>query len=113
MALQEHRVEGKASRPAPSLQSIPAFCADNGISRSLLYRLVREGRGPRLTKVARRTLISSEAAAEWRAHMQRETEEIVARPNTFKHRGCQIGRGRFSPIRGRHYGAATELPVSL
>jgi predicted DNA-binding transcriptional regulator AlpA len=75
MASEAICVDGTAPRPAPSLQSVPAFCADNGISRSLLYRLVKEGRGPRLTKIASRTLISSEAAAEWRARMERETEQ--------------------------------------
>jgi predicted DNA-binding transcriptional regulator AlpA len=75
MAFEVHCADGMASRPAPSLQSVPSFCSDNGISRSLFYRLVTEGRGPRVTKVARRTLISSEAAADWRARMERETEQ--------------------------------------
>ena len=75
MAFEVHCVDGMASRPAPSLQSVPAFCADNGISRSLFYRLVTEGRGPRLTKIARRTLISSASAADWRARMEQETEQ--------------------------------------
>jgi predicted DNA-binding transcriptional regulator AlpA len=61
----------------PSMLSVRAFCADNGLSRSLLYRLLKDGRGPRLTKVLRRTLISSEAAAEWRARMERETEQVA------------------------------------
>jgi len=56
-----------------SFLSVPAFCVDHGVSRSLFYRLIKEGRGPRLTKIARRTLISAEAAAEWRAKMERET----------------------------------------
>jgi hypothetical protein len=41
------------------------------------YRLVKEGRGPRLTKIASRTLVSAEAAAEWRARMERETEQTA------------------------------------
>jgi hypothetical protein len=120
MALQVHCVDGAGACRTPSLQSIAEFCADNVISRSLFYNLVKEGRnlvkegrGPRLTKVSRRTLISSEAAAEWRARMQRETEEAAARPKTFKYRGGQIGQGRFSRIRGPQYSARTELPVSL
>ena len=59
----------------PSMLSVSAFCADNGLSRSLFYRLLKHGRGPRLTKIARRTLISAESAAEWRARMERETEQ--------------------------------------
>jgi hypothetical protein len=55
--------------------TIPAFAAEHSISRSLLYRLIKEGRGPRLTKIARRTLISAEAAAEWRTRIERETPQ--------------------------------------
>jgi predicted DNA-binding transcriptional regulator AlpA len=55
--------------------SVPAFCADHSLSRSLFYRLVKEGRGPRLTKIARRTLVSAEAAAEWRTRMEQQTEQ--------------------------------------
>jgi predicted DNA-binding transcriptional regulator AlpA len=94
MASQVHCVDGMASRPAPTLQSVPAFCSDNGISRSLFYRLVTEGRGPRLTKIARRTLISSVAAAEWRARMEQETEQASARPRSTEHPGRRVGRER-------------------
>ena len=73
--LGPHETEGHFTMP--SMLSVAAFCADNGLSRSLFYRLLKDGRGPRLTKVLRRTLISSEAAAEWRARMERETEQAV------------------------------------
>jgi predicted DNA-binding transcriptional regulator AlpA len=66
-----------------NMLSIPVFVAEHGISRSLFYRLVKEGRGPRLTKIASRTLISAEAAAEWRARMERETEQVPPRPKAF------------------------------
>jgi hypothetical protein len=59
----------------PSMFSVSAFAAEHGISRSLLYRLLAEGRGPRIAKVHGRTLISTEAAADWRAKMERETEQ--------------------------------------
>jgi predicted DNA-binding transcriptional regulator AlpA len=58
-----------------SMLSVPVFLAEHGISRSLFYRLVNEGRGPRLTKIGGRTLITAEAATEWRARMERETEQ--------------------------------------
>ena len=48
---------------------IPAFCKAHNISRALLYKLLREGRGPALMKCGRRTLISTEAAAEWRRNV--------------------------------------------
>jgi predicted DNA-binding transcriptional regulator AlpA len=69
--------------------SVPAFCRDHGVSRSLFYRLLKEGQGPRLTKVARRTLISAEAAAEWRARMERQTEQAATKAPAGKRR---VGR---------------------
>jgi predicted DNA-binding transcriptional regulator AlpA len=59
----------------PQLISIKQFCADHGISRSFLYKLVALGRGPRLSKLGTRTLISAEAAADWR----RDLEQAGAR----------------------------------
>ena len=57
--------------------TIPEFCADHGgISKSFFHKLVNEGRGPKIFKVGRRTLISSEAAAEWRALMESQTSQI-------------------------------------
>jgi predicted DNA-binding transcriptional regulator AlpA len=57
------------------MMSVPRFVEDHGISRSLFYRLLKEGRGPRISKVHGRTLISAEAAAEWRARIERETAQ--------------------------------------
>ncbi len=50
--------------------SVPQFCSEHGISRGLFYRLLREGCGPRVIKAGRRTLISQEAAEEWRRRME-------------------------------------------
>jgi predicted DNA-binding transcriptional regulator AlpA len=72
--------------------SVPEFLAEHGISRSLFYRLVKEGRGPRLTKIATRTLVSTEAAAEWRARMERETAEATPRSKGAEHHGRGIRR---------------------
>lgn len=54
-------------------QSVESFCKSNGISRSLFYKLRRQGRAPRIMKIGRRTLISEEAASEWRRAMERNT----------------------------------------
>ena len=59
-----------ADRPA---STIPQFCVDHGISRTLAYQLIKNGKGPRLMKLGRRVLISAEAAAEWRQRMENET----------------------------------------
>jgi hypothetical protein len=53
--------------------SIVEFCRLHDISRSLFYVLREKGEGPRVMKVGRRTLISAEAAAEWRKNMEHMT----------------------------------------
>jgi hypothetical protein len=53
--------------------SIPQFCSAHSISRALLYILLKDGRGPAVMKVGKRTLISVEAAAAWRKRMECET----------------------------------------
>jgi hypothetical protein len=55
------------------MMDIHTFVEEHAISRSLLYRLWSEGRGPRITKVHGRTLISAEAAADWRREMEQAT----------------------------------------
>src|SRR4051812_7470475 len=46
--------------------SIREFCAAHGISQGLYFKLKRQGVGPRELKAGTRTIISIEAAAEWR-----------------------------------------------
>ena len=53
--------------------SIQEFCKLHDISRSLFYVLREKGEAPRVMKVGRRTLISVEAAAEWRKNMEQMT----------------------------------------
>ncbi len=50
--------------------SIAHFCLAHGISRATFYNLVKRQLAPRLMKVGKRTLISTEAAAEWRTRME-------------------------------------------
>lgn len=57
----------------PATYTVASFCKAHNISRSYLYLLWTEGRGPRRTKLGRRTLISGEAAAEWRSQMEAQT----------------------------------------
>jgi len=46
--------------------SITEFCLRNSISSALFFKLAREGRGPRVMRIGRRTLVTRESAAEWR-----------------------------------------------
>ena len=50
--------------------SVVAFCTEHGISRAHFYNEKKRGRGPTVMKVGKRTLISAEAAAEWRRRME-------------------------------------------
>ena len=50
--------------------SIPEFCRKHGISRAHFYNLSKSGDAPTVMRVGRRTLISTEAAAEWRRRME-------------------------------------------
>ncbi|MBC7601229.1 MAG: hypothetical protein H7255_01015 [Ramlibacter sp.] len=56
-----------------SAATVPQFCDGHNISRTHFYELIKLGRAPRLMKVGRRTLISQEAAADWRQRMETET----------------------------------------
>lgn len=55
--------------------SIQHFCVAHGISRATFYNLVKRQLAPRLMKVGKRTLISAEAATEWRIRMERPLKE--------------------------------------
>jgi predicted DNA-binding transcriptional regulator AlpA len=61
----------------PPCYTILGFCADHHISRAFLYKLKKEGKAPKFFKVGRRTLITAEAAAEWRALMEAQTDQAV------------------------------------
>ena len=56
------------------IYSVTEFCREHGISRGLFYQLLKEGRGPRVMKVGRRTLVSREAAEDWRRRMEGATQ---------------------------------------
>ena len=53
-------------RGPPLAMSIRVFCALHGISEDMFYKMKRDGWGPDTMKVGSRTLISHEAAADWR-----------------------------------------------
>jgi hypothetical protein len=57
-------------------KGINRFCEDEDISRSALYKLWKEGRGPRYFNIGNRRHISDQAAAEWRARMEAVAENV-------------------------------------
>jgi hypothetical protein len=54
----------------PMALSVSQFCQLHGISRVLLYKLWKQGIGPRVMQVAGRTLVSRESTALWRREME-------------------------------------------
>jgi len=58
-------------QPVPTLaMSIPQFCTAHNISEGFYYKLKKQKLNPREMKVGTRTLITFEAAADWRAERQ-------------------------------------------
>jgi excisionase family DNA binding protein len=53
--------------------SVAEFCRAHGISRGTFYKLLSAGLAPTAVKIGRRTLISTEAAQEWRRRMEQES----------------------------------------
>ena len=58
-------------------QSIDEFCVSHGISRAMFYKILSQGRGPRVMKVGTRTLISEEFAAAWRRQCEAQVRVRV------------------------------------
>jgi hypothetical protein len=50
--------------------SIPEFCVRHRISTALFFKMLREGRAPRVMRAGRRTLITREAAEDWRRALE-------------------------------------------
>src|SRR6516165_5725741 len=66
-----NRPQARAPPASPGAEvcafSIPEFCRVHGnMSQAFFHALIAKGRGPRIMKVGARTMISVEAAAEWR-----------------------------------------------
>ena len=68
----------RAPDPPLGAYTVDGFCDAHGFGRSLFYKLQCANKGPRTFKAGRRTLISVEAAAEWRRRMENEAEQAAA-----------------------------------
>ena len=76
--------------------TITEFCAVEKLSRSQLYKLWKQGIGPRFYKIGNRPRISAEARREWR--QKREAEAAHSAGYQAGH-GASFGRP-VSPSRG-------------
>jgi predicted DNA-binding transcriptional regulator AlpA len=64
-----------------SALTVDEFCeAHGGISVPFFYKLIKQGKAPRIMKIGARTLISQEAAADWRRAMEEETAAAPKMP---------------------------------
>ena len=54
----------------PQTLSVNQFCKKFGISTSMFYKLGRQGKGPKILKIGKRTLITAEAAQAWQEQME-------------------------------------------
>lgn len=59
--------------------SVQQFCDAHGFTKVMFYKLLKQGRGPRFMKIGTRTLISIEAAADWRRSMEDGAELMQPR----------------------------------
>lgn len=109
---REIKMRARAPRPLPPVYELAAFsvfgfCVAHGLSRSLFYRLLRAGEGPRVMKCGRRTLISVEAARDWRLTRERAATTAasvrgpVDCPSRKRHLH-RVGDGRSRPHARRH-----------
>ena len=58
--------------------TIEEFCKSHRISRGTFYNLLKAGHGPSIMKVGSRTLVSAEAAADWRRKVEATTAQAAA-----------------------------------
>lgn len=64
--------------PPVGAYSVGQFCQAHNLSPAMFYKMRAAGLGPDVMRAGRRTLISTEAAARWRA--QCEAQEAAAHP---------------------------------
>jgi hypothetical protein len=53
-----------------AVYSIAEFCHAHRVSKAFFYNLLKRGKGPTVMKVGTRTLVSDEAAKDWRQRME-------------------------------------------
>jgi hypothetical protein len=65
MSLEHDLAQQRLAGP-PAAYTVDEFCTAHRISRGLLYKLWREGKGPRFFLAGTKRRISNEAARDWR-----------------------------------------------
>jgi hypothetical protein len=65
-------------QPVMETYSVESFCQAHGICKGHFYNLLSDGLGPNIIKLGRRTLISKEAATDWRKKMEQQSTPVAA-----------------------------------
>lgn len=65
------KADGEVIAGLPRYMSLKETHELAGISRALLYRLLREGKGPRSFRIGRRRLFSDVAVQEWLERLEK------------------------------------------
>ena len=69
---QRRRRQSTADHTRNGSLTVAEWCAHRRVSRSMLYKLWKEGRGPASHYIGTKRLISSEADAAWLADREAE-----------------------------------------
>ena len=77
--VRNRRVEAPIQR---ACYSVREFCTAHRISDHMFFKLQRQGIAPRTMRVGGRTLISVEAAAEWRCQCEAAENPASAQKHT-------------------------------
>jgi hypothetical protein len=92
-------LDASPARDAPIARAaltIDEFCTSHGVSKPMLYKLWKQGLGPKFMLVGMRRYISTKAAAAWRESPERQASSAKARPELERRSrlGLAIGRGQ-------------------
>jgi hypothetical protein len=63
----------------PQIYTVETFCRIFAVSRAGFYRMIQRGEGPAVLHIGKRTLISVEAADEWRRRMEQINAGLAQR----------------------------------
>ena len=76
--------------------TIDEFCTSHGVSKPMLYKLWKQGLGPKFMLVGMRRYISVKAATAWMEALERQARSAKARPELERRSrlGLAIGRGQ-------------------
>lgn len=79
MKAQQAQGDDKPKAPpvARACFTVAEFCEAHRISRSHFYDLARRGDGPAIIKAGNATLISVEAAGDWRRRMEADCRTLA------------------------------------